>query len=75
MGVAETPLRAARAEALIKGRAIDASLLDELVTAVRDACEPNTDLHASADYRRHLVGVLARRAVIAAWKRALGEQP
>lgn len=73
MGVAETPLRATRAEGLIKGRAVDETLLGELATAVMDACEPNTDLHASADYRRHLVGVLARRAAAAAWKRALGE--
>ena len=70
MGVGETPLRAARAEVLIVGRAIDESLLDELATAVMDACEPNSDLHASADYRRHLVGVLARRSFAAAWQRA-----
>ena len=74
MGVGETPLRAARAEMLIKGRVVDAALLDELATVVADACEPNSDLHASADYRRHLVGVLARRCVTAAWLRAQGEK-
>ncbi|MFI6815132.1 FAD binding domain-containing protein [Nonomuraea sp. NPDC050328] len=30
--------------------------------AVRQATEPEEDIHASADYRRHLVGVLAERA-------------
>lgn len=74
MGVGETPLRASRAETLIKGRVVDARLLDELATAVMDAAEPNSDLHASADYRRHLVGVLARRSVAAAWQRAQGEK-
>ncbi len=30
-----------------------------------DAADLNSDLHASADYRAHLVGVMAKRAVIA----------
>lgn len=31
--------------------------------AVREATEPEADIHASAAYRRHLVGVLAERAL------------
>ncbi|GAA3088178.1 FAD binding domain-containing protein [Streptosporangium carneum] len=31
--------------------------------AVRDRIEPETDVHASADYRRHLTGTLAERAL------------
>ncbi|MEV4169806.1 FAD binding domain-containing protein [Nonomuraea sp. NPDC049709] len=31
--------------------------------AVREATEPDADIHASAAYRRHLVGVLAERAL------------
>ena len=40
--------------------------------AVREAIEPETDLHASSDYRRHLAGVLTGRALTAAWRRAQG---
>ena len=38
--------------------------------AVRDGIDPDDDLHASADYRRHLAGVLAERALGDAWARA-----
>ncbi|WP_449065262.1 hypothetical protein [Planomonospora algeriensis] len=31
--------------------------------AVRERIEPEDDIHATADYRRHLTGVLAARAL------------
>ena len=71
-GVDETPKRAGEAEAMLTGRTLDAALLDDVIDAVRGGVTPNTDLHASTDYRRHLVGVLAGRAVSAAWRRAGG---
>ena len=70
MGVGATALRATEAEALLVGRALDLNLTAPVVDAVRAAIEPETDLHASSDYRRHLAGVLAGRAVAAAWRRA-----
>ncbi len=75
MGVGETPLRAPEAEALLSGRSMDAARLDEAVASIQSGVEPNSDLHASGDYRRHLVGALARRAVGTAWRRALGDLP
>jgi CO/xanthine dehydrogenase FAD-binding subunit len=69
-GVGPTALRASEAEALLKGRTLDADLTDRIVDAVRAAIVPETDLHASADYRRHLAGVLAGRALGDAWRRA-----
>ncbi len=72
MGIGETAVRAADAEALLAGRTLDDALVAEVVAAVRDGVEPNSDLHASGDYRRHLIGVLAGRALGNAWARAQG---
>jgi CO/xanthine dehydrogenase FAD-binding subunit len=74
MGVGDAPLRAREAEGLLAGRPIDATAIGEAAAAMESAVAPNTDLHASADYRRFLVGALARRAIGAAWRRAGGER-
>jgi CO/xanthine dehydrogenase FAD-binding subunit len=70
-GVGPTPLRLPNAETLLIGHALDAALMSRIVNAVSDAITPETDLHASSDYRRHLAGVLTGRALAAAWDRAL----
>jgi carbon-monoxide dehydrogenase medium subunit len=41
----------------------DAATADALAEAARDAVEPVPDLAGDADYKRHLVGVFARRAL------------
>jgi carbon-monoxide dehydrogenase medium subunit len=69
-GVAPTPRRVHEAEALLAGRRVDCATIKQAVGIVRAAADPQTDLHASADYRRHLVGVLAGRALSDAWMRA-----
>jgi CO/xanthine dehydrogenase FAD-binding subunit len=71
-GVDETAKRADDAEAMLLGQALAPPLRDAAIDALRSSVAPNTDLHASADYRRHLVGVLAGRALDAAWRRARG---
>ena len=69
-GVGDTPLRAAEAEGLLVGHALEPDLVSRVIDAVRATIEPETDLHASSDYRRHLAGVLTGRALAAAWRRA-----
>jgi carbon-monoxide dehydrogenase medium subunit len=69
-GVGPTALRATEAEKILVGHVPDESLTRRAIAAVRDAITPETDLHASSDYRRHLAGVLAGRALAAAWRRA-----
>ncbi len=70
LGVGETPVRAPAAEALLTGTGFEPDSVAAAVEAVRDGIDPDDDLHASADYRRHLAGVLAERALGDAWARA-----
>jgi CO/xanthine dehydrogenase FAD-binding subunit len=44
---------------------------DEAAKAAAAECEPSSDLHASADYRRHLARVLAGRALRGARTRCM----
>ena len=71
-GMGERPERMAAAEARLKGAAYDPEAIRAASELVAQAVAPSTDLHASADYRRHLAGVLSRRALAAAWRRARG---
>lgn len=70
MGVGETPMRATDAENILAGQRYSEAAVAAAVDAIRAAVEPNTDLHASADYRRHLVGMLAQQALAKAWDRS-----
>jgi CO/xanthine dehydrogenase FAD-binding subunit len=69
-GVAPTAVRASAAEAVLRGQRIDAALARQAAERARDAADPSGDVHASADYRRHLVSVLTRRAILRAVERA-----
>lgn len=66
MGVADTPLRLRTVEAQIAARQVDHDLPDRFAELVRSCVSPNSDLHASAEYRKQLLGALARRAMITA---------
>lgn len=70
MGVADRPLRLEAVEAALEGQEGGGVAIGEAVERLKAFVTPNSDLNASADYRRHLVGVLARRALSAAWDRA-----
>ena len=61
--VAPTPLRAKAAEAVLKGKKIDDSLLQQAGQAAADASRPIDDIRSSAEYRRKMVNVLTIRAI------------
>jgi len=61
--VAPTPLRIARAEAALRGQQATEALWREIAEIVRAEVRPISDQRASADYRRHVSGVAAVRAL------------
>jgi aerobic carbon-monoxide dehydrogenase medium subunit len=69
-GVGGTPLRATDAEALLRGRPATDETWREAAAAVTAQVSPGSDVHASADYRRHVSGILARRSLAEAAARA-----
>jgi carbon-monoxide dehydrogenase medium subunit len=66
------PIRAPNAEQTLAGRAVDDAALRDAIHAVDGEIEPVNDLQVSAEYRRHLIGVLTQRALRGAWQRAHG---
>jgi carbon-monoxide dehydrogenase medium subunit len=71
-GVADHPLRARGAEEGLRGRAPTPEVLTDAAQAARENWVPASDAFASGAYRRHLVGVLCRRALERAVARAAG---
>ncbi|GGF70765.1 carbon-monoxide dehydrogenase medium subunit [Mameliella alba] len=61
--VGPTVLRASAAEALLKGRKITDELIAQVGAQAMAECTPISNVRASAEYRRSMVGVLTRRAV------------
>jgi carbon-monoxide dehydrogenase medium subunit len=64
--VAPTPIRAVAAESVLKGKSLTESLALEAGKAAGDECRPITDIRATQDYRRSMVEVLTKRALLQA---------
>jgi len=74
MGVADRAVRASEAEASLVGQPVDAATIDAASHVAIRGLEPASDIHGSAEFRRHLAGVATRRALTAAVERAGGAQ-
>jgi len=75
MGVADTPRRLREAEQALKGARRGPEAAARFAEVVRSCLSPPSDIHVSAEYRKNLIGALAKRAFTTAWTRAVGEQP
>jgi carbon-monoxide dehydrogenase medium subunit len=68
--VGATPVRARRMEQALAGANADEGEVRAAAKGLGDGLDPPSDVHATADYRRHLAEVLAVRAVLQAIERA-----
>jgi len=65
--VAPKVIRAVQAEAYLEGRAITTETMAEAGRVAVGDAKPISDFRASAEYRRHLIAVLTKRALEGAW--------
>lgn len=63
IGVAERPERLDAVEQHIEGQVLDEAFIESIGEFTQEVVEAYSDQHASADYRKSLVGVLTKRAI------------
>lgn len=63
---APVPLRLKKVEAMLEGKKLTAEIAAEAGRAAADSVSPITDVRATEEYRRTVIGVYVRRAVTAA---------
>ena len=68
-GVADGPARLRAAEAVLAGAPLDPETIRGASLAAGQDCAPSDDVHASADYRRHLAAVLVEQVLLDAINR------
>jgi carbon-monoxide dehydrogenase medium subunit len=71
-GAGRVPVRLREAEAVLEREGVGEPAIQRAAEAAERAVAPDSDLHASAEYRRHLARVLTARALRRAVARAEG---
>ncbi|MFQ5741631.1 MAG: FAD binding domain-containing protein, partial [Acidobacteriota bacterium] len=72
--VAPTPMRATRAEELLRGKFPSAAVVREAGQSAASESSPISDQRSSAEYRRWIVEALTRRGLEQCWKAATGKE-
>jgi carbon-monoxide dehydrogenase medium subunit len=68
--VSAAPMRASRAEEILRGQTPSDELIEQAAIAAAQDCDPNPDLRGSIDYKRSIVKTLTARAIKKAIERA-----
>ena len=71
---APTVIRVPAVERILKGKIINDELLAEVMEEASNACNPINDKRGTIEYRRQVAGVLAKRVILLAEKRALDKR-
>jgi CO/xanthine dehydrogenase FAD-binding subunit len=71
-GVAPTPIRARKAEELLKGEKLGDGIVQEVAEMAATEIRPIDDVRSTAEYRKELSKVLVRRAIRLSQQRAQG---
>jgi carbon-monoxide dehydrogenase medium subunit len=71
-GAGPVPVRLRAAEEILERDGLGAAAIEAASARAAEAVTPDSDIHASADYRRHLTGVLTGRALRRALARTGG---
>lgn len=61
--VAPTPIRATKAETVLKGKQFSTKLVKEASKTASDEARPISDIRASAEYRKEMVRILSERTL------------
>lgn len=68
-GLGGKAFRARNVEKLLEGTAAHSSDIDRAASVVAEGVEASSDIHASAEYRKHLAGIYTARAIAVALSR------
>lgn len=72
--VAPTPIRATKAEAMLRGKPLDSKLAQQAAQTAASESSSISDQRASAEYRGWIVEALTRRGLERTWKAATGKE-
>jgi carbon-monoxide dehydrogenase medium subunit len=71
---APTVIRVPEAEEILHGKKINDEILAEVMEVASTACNPINDKRGTVEYRRQVAGVLVKRVILLAEKRALDKR-
>jgi carbon-monoxide dehydrogenase medium subunit len=74
-GTGPVPVRLRAAQEILERQGLSGAAVEAAAQRAGDLVDPDSDIHASADYRRHLTRVLTARALARAIAGAPGGPP